>query len=227
MDNSSLNTRFICIEGVDGAGKTTHVNSLVEQLRSLGHEVIHTREPGGTPLAEQLRPLLLNHPMSPETETMLMYTARKDHIDTVIRPALERGVFVVCDRFTDSSWAYQVGGKNVSPDLLEQLESMTLNGIKPGMTLLFDLPVEISLERLKKTDKTPDKFESESPDFFRRVRQAYHERVKLNPSIKIVNSAETIEQIAAHVKQHVNQYLNQHVKELSASAPKKRMGPGA
>lgn len=220
--DSSLNSRFISIEGVDGAGKTTHVAAVVEGLRKLGHEVVHTREPGGTPLAERLRELLLYHAMSPETETMLMFGARKDHIETVILPALQRGAFVVCDRFADSSWAYQGGGKGVSSSFLEQLESMTLQGLTPGLTLLFDLPVEVSLERLKLTGKTPDKFESESAAFFHQVRQAYQERARLNPAIKVINSAQTIEQIAKNVQVHIQAY----VAALPAQV-KKRPAPGA
>lgn len=222
MEN--INARFISIEGVDGAGKTTHVDAIVDTLRRLGHEVVKTREPGGTPMAERLRELALYHPMSAETETMLMFASRKDHIESVIRPALERGAFVVCDRFTDSSWAYQGGGRGVSSELLTQLESITLQGMKPALTLLFDLPVEVSLARLKLTQKIPDKFESQSADFFHQVRQAYQARAKANPAIKTINSDQTIKQISQDVQERLRDYMS-----ALPPAPnvKKRSAPGA
>lgn len=223
MNNNTLSARFISIEGVDGAGKSTHVTAIIESLRRLGHEVVHTREPGGTPMAERLRELALYHPMSAETEAMLMFASRKDNIESVIRPALERGAFVVSDRFTDSSWAYQGGGKGVSSEFLGQLEKMTVGDLRPGLTFLFDLPVEVSLARLQLTGKTPDKFESQDAAFFHRVREAYQARARANPAMSVIDSDQTIERIA----QDVQDRLGAYVSSIPRAGSKKRSAPGA
>lgn len=205
-----FNPKFITIEGVDGAGKSSHVETIVQQLSLLGTQVIHTREPGGTQLGEKLRDILLHEPMSPETETMLMFASRREYLDAVIRPALSQGQFVVCDRFSDSSWAYQGGGKQVSPETLASLETMVHGDMQPGLTFLFDLPVEVSLQRLAGTGKLPDKFESMGPDFFQRVRQSYHDRARSNHRIRIIDSNRPLPEVAETVlsilQEHIEKY---------------------
>ena len=210
--------KFITIEGVDGAGKSTHVESICNYLKNLGHEVIHTREPGGTAIGEKLREMLLNENMSPETETMLMFAARKEHIETIIKPALERGAFVVCDRFSDSTWAYQAGGKNVSKDFIQSLEEITHFEINPSLTILFDLPVEISMDRLKKTDKIPDKFEREDINFFNNVRNEYLNRAKKNNRFKIIDSQKTPEHCEKTAISYINKFLLQLNSEKTLSS---------
>ncbi len=204
------NPKFITIEGVDGAGKSSHVEAIVRLLTEGGFSVVHTREPGGTSLGERLREMLLHEPMSPEAETMLMFSARKEHLDSKILPALSSGSFVVCDRFSDSSWAYQGGGKNVSWELLASLEKMTHGDLQPGLTLLFDLPVEVSLERLSKTGKEPDKFESMGEDFFQRVRRAYHDRAKRNHRIRVIDSSRPIEEVAEQTLSILREHLGKY-----------------
>lgn len=209
--------RFITIEGVDGAGKSSHVENICAQIRNAGYRVVLTREPGGCSLGEKLRQLLLNEPMDPLAETMLMFAARQEHLQQVILPALERGDFVVCDRFSDSSWAYQHSGKGVAKDALQNLEDMVCKGIRPGLTFLFDLPVEVSLERLKKTGKIPDKFESAGPDFFANVRQGYHERAAADSRFKIIDSTRSLDECSASVKDALAAYLD------ACSCDKKRV----
>lgn len=212
--------RFITIEGVDGAGKTTHVKTLVEQLRAAGYNVVHTREPGGTPLGEDLREMALRAPMTPITETMLMFASRNEHLEQVIRPALAEGKVVVCDRFTDSTWAYQGGAKGVPVDFLAAQERLVHGDLQPGLTILFDLPVEISLERLAQTGKIPDKFEAQNFDFHDKVRRTYLDRAK-DPRFKIVDSSKTVAQIAQQV-QHV---LLAHLESIGSHKPRRGSAP--
>ena len=215
---SSINhPRFITIEGVDGAGKTTHVKTLVESLRAQGHSVIHTREPGGTPLGEELRTLALRAPMSAITETMIMFASRNEHLEQVIRPALAEGKVVVCDRFTDSTWAYQGGGKGVSADFLAAQEKLVHGDLQPGLTLLFDLPVEISLERLAQTGKIPDKFESQGFHFHDQVRRTYLARAK-DPRFKIIDSSKPV----AHIAQQVERILLSHLDAIASPKGSRR-----
>jgi dTMP kinase len=170
---------FISFEGIDGAGKSTHIAALVEAFRGQGREVVQTREPGGTALGEQLRGLALNEPMDPLTEALLMFAARREHLRLVIEPALERGQVVLCDRFTDATFAYQGGGREFDTDVLEHLEhwvqtvpSLPAGTLRqPDLTLWFDLVPEIAAQRL--TSRVPDKFESQPVEFFRRVTQGY------------------------------------------------------
>lgn len=208
----TLNPRFITVEGVDGAGKSTHVAKLVKQLATLGYDVVHTREPGGTELGEQLRALALHAPMSATTETMLMFASRNEHLEQVIRPALEAGKVVVCDRFTDSTWAYQGGGKGVSDTFLSTQESLIHGDLLPGLTLLFDLPVEVSLQRLLETGKIPDKFEAEGRAFHQNVRDAYLRRAG-DPRFKIVDSSKSVE----HIAHQVDKILVAHLPKIHAS----------
>lgn len=173
--------RFITFEGIDGAGKSTQHAWLVGHLRASGHEVIATREPGGTPLGEQLRKLLLAEPMHLETEALLMFAARREHIAQVIEPALARGAWVVCDRFVDASFAYQGGGRGLAWEKIASLRDWTLGNLQPNRTFIFDIPVATAQERLAKTGNQPDRFEQEQTAFFERVRAAYHRIAIENP----------------------------------------------
>lgn len=173
--------RFITFEGIDGAGKSTHHGWMVEYLRARGHDVVSTREPGGTPLGEKLRGLLLSDSMDLETEAMLMFAARREHIVKLIEPALERGQWVVSDRFTDASFAYQGGGRGLAMTKLEQLETWVQGDLQPDMTFLFDLDVATASKRLQGTGQSADRFEQEKADFFERVRQAYLDRAREYP----------------------------------------------
>ncbi|HUX89876.1 MAG TPA: dTMP kinase [Gallionellaceae bacterium] len=186
--------RFITFEGVDGAGKSTHLNWFADTLRARGIDLLVTREPGGTPLGEKLREILLHEAMHAETEAMLMFAARREHIEQVIKPALQRGTWVISDRFTDASFAYQGGGRGVPVDKLEQLERWVQGDLQPDLTLLFDIPVEVARERLSKnvalTNVALDKFEQEKSDFFEKVRNAYLARSQKNPARYAVVHAE-------------------------------------
>ena len=172
MTNTVDRGKFITFEGIDGAGKSTHIESTAALLRKRGIKVTVTREPGGTPLGEKLRELLLTEPMHLETETLLMFAARREHVARVIEPALERGTWVISDRFTDATRAYQGGGRGVLAARIEQLAQWVHPGTNPDVTLLFDLPREVAEGRLV-SSRAPDRFEQEQADFHRRVRQAY------------------------------------------------------
>lgn len=177
---SSRPGRFITVEGIDGAGKSSHIEWLRAHLTAQGHDVVVTREPGGTPLGEALRALLLNEPMSPETEMMLMFAARAEHLASVIRPALARGAWVISDRFSDATYAYQVGGRGVAEAKFAALEAWVQEGLQPDRTILFDVSVETAQARLHDT-RILDRFEREAVDFHQRVRDAYHARQAAYP----------------------------------------------
>jgi dTMP kinase len=165
--------KFITLEGVDGAGKSSHVEGIAALLRARGQRVRVTREPGGTPLAEKLRALVLTEPMDPLSETLLMFAARSDHLRRVVVPSLAGGTWVVCDRFTDATVAYQGGGKGVSADLIDRLRRAVHPDLEPDLTLIFDCPYEVARERLGQTGKALDRFEREGREFFERVRGGY------------------------------------------------------
>jgi len=173
--------KFITLEGIDGAGKSTHHGWLVDFLRERGKHVVATREPGGTVLGETLRELLLKTPMHLETEALLMFAARREHINKVIAPALEHGDWVVSDRFTDASFAYQGGGRGLSREKLGLLEKWVQGTLQPDLTFLFDAPVAVAQKRLTGTGQPLDRFEQEKLDFFERVRASYLERAALEP----------------------------------------------
>ena len=199
--------KFITFEGVDGAGKSTHLERFVSWLRERGIEVVLTREPGGTPLGERLRDILLNHPMHPETEAMLMFAARREHVEQVIRPALSRGAWVVSDRFSDASFAYQGGGRNVPVAYLEQLEQLVHADLQPDLTFLFDLPTDIAMSRIAGTREL-DRFEQEKQDFHERVRAAYLARTaKSGGRIRIIDSNRKQEEIWRDVERVTIQEL--------------------
>lgn len=173
-------SKFITFEGVDGAGKSTHLAWFAQVLRERGHDVVVTREPGGTPLGEQLREILLNQPMNIGTEALLMFASRLEHIEQLIKPALHLGQWVISDRFSDASFAYQGGGRGLDWDKLSQLEQWVHGDLQPDLTLFFDVPVEVARQRLT-NNVSLDRFEQEQADFFERVRAAYHKRVQRNP----------------------------------------------
>lgn len=188
--------RFITLEGVDGAGKSTHLESIAARLRAMGHEVLVTREPGGTPLAEKLRVLLLADEIDALAETLLMFAARGDHVTRVIRPALEAGRWVVCDRFTDATLAYQGGGKGVPRGVIEDLVAIVHPDLEPDLTLVFDCPYEISRARLAGTGRRLDRFEREDRAFFERVRTTYLALGRSSPDrVRIIDGGQAIADI--------------------------------
>jgi len=195
--------KFITFEGVDGAGKSTHLAWFTDALRQRGIDLVLTREPGGTPLGEKLREILLHEPMHAETEAMLMFAARREHLEQVIRPALEQGTWVVSDRFSDASFAYQGGGRGVSIAKLEQLERWVQDDLQPDLTLLFDIPIEVARQRLA-SNASLDRFELEQGEFFERVRQAYLARATKMPQRFIVIQAE---KSISEVKQKLSEVI--------------------
>lgn len=203
----SQSGRFITVEGIDGAGKSSHIEWLREYLSDLGHSVIVTREPGGTPLGESLRTLLLNEPMSPETEMMLMFAARAEHLATVIRPALSRGAWVISDRFSDATYAYQVGGRGVPARKFAALEAWVQEGLQPDRTILFDVSVATAQARLHDT-RVLDRFEREAADFHQRVRDAYHARAAAHPQrIRLVASDVPMPEVRVQILAALNDLL--------------------
>ena len=175
-----MSGRFITFEGIDGAGKSTHIEALVQRLRDRGGDVVCTREPGGTALAEQLRELILHRPMDVLTETLLVFAARRDHVQRVIAPALQRGAWVVCDRFTDATFAYQGGGRGFDAEVLTRLEHWVHGELQPDLTLWLDLPAEIAARRRAQA-RAADRFEAEDLGFFERVRAGYAARQAAQP----------------------------------------------
>jgi dTMP kinase len=167
--------RFVTLEGIDGAGKSTHVQALAQRLARGGAELVVTREPGGTPLAEALRSQLLEQPMDTLTEALLVFAARRDHLRHVIEPALERGATVLCDRFTDATFAYQGAGRGLDTALLSSLESWVQAGRQPDLTLWFDVPASVAAQR-RSAARDPDRFEQLDEAFFERVRAGYAQR---------------------------------------------------
>src|SRR5512144_1570996 len=195
--------RFITLEGIDGAGKSSHVAWLVERVAQIGRTPVATREPGGTPLGEALRELLLREPMTHDSEAMLMFAARREHLDRVIRPALARGDWVVCDRFTDATFAYQGGGHGVSREAIASLERWVHGDCQPDLTILFDVPVGVSRERLSRAQsegRSLDKFEREANAFFERVRNVYVERARAAPRrFRVIDSTQPVASVRAEI----------------------------
>ncbi|MCC7060729.1 MAG: dTMP kinase [Burkholderiaceae bacterium] len=202
--------KFITVEGIDGAGKSTHLAWLERFLQDKGLEVVVTREPGGTALGEALRQLLLDHRqvMHPETEALLMFAARREHLDKVILPALDRGAWVVSDRFTDASFAYQGGGRGVAQSKLENLEQWVHAGFSPDLTVYFDVPVIVGRERLQSA-RVADRFEMESNLFFERVRQAYLQRAGQFPQrIRMVDGSRPLAEVKTVVAEIVEDFCS-------------------
>jgi dTMP kinase len=172
--------RFVTVEGIDGAGKSTHLQAIADWLVARGRTVRQTREPGGTPLAEAVRDLVLHRPMDALTESLLVFAARRDHLQTLIEPALARGDVVLCDRFTDATFAYQGGGRGFDADVLQRLERWVQEGRQPDLTLWFDVPPSVAAARRAQV-RRPDRFEAEALPFFTRVREAYAGRAAADP----------------------------------------------
>ncbi len=188
--------KFITFEGIDGAGKSSHVEWLADTLRQRGLNVLVTREPGGTALGEKLRELLLSEAMHLETETLLMFAARREHLAQRIEPALARGEWVICDRFSDATCAYQGGGLGLDKAKFLALERWVHEHLQPDLTLVFDLPLEVARERIVLANRVLDKFEQERADFHERVRQAYLERAHANPSrMRVISADDSLENI--------------------------------
>ncbi|HEY1026049.1 MAG TPA: dTMP kinase [Pseudomonas sp.] len=193
---------FITLEGPEGAGKSTNREYLAERLREQGVDVLLTREPGGTPLAERIRELLLDpsdEPMAADTELLLVFAARAQHLQQVIRPALARGSVVLCDRFTDATYAYQGGGRGLSIERIAQLEQFVQGELRPDLTLIFDLPVEVGLARAAARGRL-DRFEQEGRGFFEAVRQAYLQRAGQAPQrYRVLDAGQTLAQVQADI----------------------------
>ena len=200
--------RFITFEGIDGAGMTTQIDALERLIRSKGIEVVRTREPGGTPAGEKIRAMLLSDDMTVRTETLLFFAARAEHVETLIRPALERGAWVLSDRFTDATYAYQTGGKGMDGRDVEALEAWTLGGFAPDRTVLFDISPETAARRRAVRAGEGDRFERESTAFFTRVRNAYLDRAARDPKrFLTVDASDTPEHIEARIREEFLTWL--------------------
>jgi dTMP kinase len=207
MMESSNRGRFITFEGIDGAGKSTHIGFVTGLLKDAGKTVVSTREPGGTPLGEKLRALLLHEKMDVGTEALLAFASRREHLAQVIGPALGRGDWVLSDRFTDASFAYQGGGRGLPLNKLEVLEQWVHPGLQPDLTLLFDVPLEVARERLDAT-RTLDKFESEEATFFERCRNEYLRRAaESGGRIVVIDSTLSIEEVRAALRSALEKWL--------------------
>lgn len=202
--------RFITLEGVEGAGKSTALALVREAVAGAGHRVVVTREPGGTALGEELRALLLGHKhdgMADDTELLLMFAARAEHLHQVIEPALAAGQWVICDRFTDATYAYQGGGRKLPQERIAQLEAWVQGDRRPDLTLLLDLPVQQGLERAGRRS-APDRFESEQTAFFERVRQAYLAIAAADPDrVRVVDAGQELPAVSAAIHAVMEEFL--------------------
>ena len=199
--------KFITLEGNEGSGKTTNLKCVRDFLLRKGIDVVVTREPGGTDVAEQIRSLLLAHPLEPiaeDTELLLMFASRAQHLTQLIKPALAKGQWVLCSRFTDSTYAYQGGGRGIDPARIAVLEQWVHGDFQPDLTLLFDLPVELGMHRARQRDLL-DRIESEENAFFERVRQAYLDRAKNHHRYHIVDASQPLEKVQKQAVQYLEQ----------------------
>jgi len=188
--------KFITLEGIDGAGKSTHIAWLAERLRRTGREVVLTREPGGTPLGERLREILLHNAMDAGTEVLLVFAARREHLAKVVRPALAQGTWVLSDRFTDATYAYQGGGRQFPIEKLQVLESWVQEGLHPDLTLFFDVPVGTAQARMAGTQAARDRFEREDAAFHERVRQVYLQRAARFPErFRVIDASQGVSEV--------------------------------
>ena len=202
-----MTAQFITFEGIDGAGKSTHIDFVAALLAERGITVVRTREPGGTALGEQLRTLLLHQTMHLDTEALLMFASRREHLSQVIEPALQRGDWVISDRFTDASFAYQGGGRQMAIDRLAQLEAWVHPHLQPNLTLLFDVPLEVARSRLQ-ASRNLDKFELEQSEFFSRVRAEYLRRAAQFPErFRIIDSTLPIDQVQQSLRQIMSERI--------------------
>jgi dTMP kinase len=196
-----MSGKFITLEGVDGAGKSTHLQFIAGLVGKGGRKVVVTREPGGTELGEKLRAEILSRPMLPLAETLLIFAARAEHVARVIQPALNAGSWVVCDRFTDASYAYQGGGNGVSFELIGRLGDAAHAGLRPDRTLLFDCSFDVARQRLTGAGKKPDRFEGEGREFFERVRSTYLMRAKGAPArFRVIDASQDVATIRTAVE---------------------------
>jgi dTMP kinase len=204
--------KFITVEGGEGAGKSTNLSFIQQLLEAAGKEVVFTREPGGTPLGEEIRELLLGHKhdgMSDDTELLLMFAARAEHLARKIKPALASGSWVLCDRFTDATYAYQGGGRGIAHDHIAVLEQWVQGELRPDLTLLLDLPVETGLERAGKRS-APDRFESQASQFFNAVRQGYLDIAAAEPErVKLIDASQSLEEVQAQIEAVITEFLKQ------------------
>ncbi len=203
---------FITLEGIEGAGKSTQAKNIESQLTKLGYNVLLTREPGGTDLAEGIRALLLSPELEvgPVEELLLMFAARASHVKQVVIPALNEGKWVICDRFTDASYAYQGAGRGLEQDIIATLENFVQGSLRPDLTLVFDLPVEQGLARAK-TRSAQDRFELEELSFFERIRLAYLQRAEKNPSAyAVIDASAPVEYVASQVELTMSRFLDEH-----------------
>lgn len=220
---------FITIEGVDGAGKSSHLPTILAVLQEHGFQVVQTREPGGTPIGEELREMILTSPARLETTVFLAFASRSEHLAAVINPALQAGQAVLCDRFTDSTYAYQGAGNGYPEKNIARLEAMVHPHLQPDLTLLFDLPVDESLRRLSLTSKVPDNFESQPRAYFQRVRDAYLHRAASNDRFIVIDASPSLETVAQHVRTAVAGFLNEFTLRSThpsiLAAPFNRLSP--
>lgn len=219
MNKHSKQGKFITIEGTEGVGKSTNIAFITEWLADKGIDILHTREPGGTPLAEEIRELLLakrDETVDSRTELLLMFAARCQHVANKIRPALEQGQWVLSDRFTDASFAYQGFGRELGFERLSELEQWSLQGFKPDLTIMLDLPIEIGLERAEKRGEK-DRFESEQIEFFQRVRDGYLEIARTEPErMKVIDATGSIEQVQKQIEKVLQEFYLSNAKEESS-----------
>jgi len=202
--------RFVTLEGTEGVGKSTNLVEVVARLEQHGLEVLVTREPGGTPLAESIRDLLLgvrDESMCDMTELLLVFAARAQHLETVIRPALNAGRWVVCDRFTDATYAYQGGGRGLDKRVIAQLESLVQGDLRPDLTIYLDVPVEVAAARI--AGREHDRFEREQRQFFERVRACYLDLAARESRYRVVDASQPLEDVRAQIREVVSAYLSE------------------
>lgn len=212
MTRTTQRGRFITLEGIEGAGKSTQVEQLARLLRERGLSLIATREPGGSPIAERLRALLLdplNTGMSETAELLLMFAARAEHLERTIRPALESGTWVICDRFTDATYAYQGGGRGIDPARIAILETLVQGSLRPDLILLFDLPPALGLERARRRRGQTDRFEQETLRFFESVRAVYRERAHACPErYRLIDASASLPEVTEHVRELATAFID-------------------
>jgi dTMP kinase len=203
---------FITVEGIEGVGKSTNMAFIAEQLSAAGHTIALTREPGGTPMGERIRQLILETPgdgLSDLGELLLMFAARAEHLRTVIQPALQRGETVLCDRFTDATFAYQGGGRGLDPALITQLQTMVQADLRPDLTVLLDVSLEVSAQRVAGRGEAEDRFEQEQALFFERVREAYLTIAAAEPErVKVVDASKPLPEVQADIAAVLSSYIS-------------------
>jgi dTMP kinase len=202
--------RFVTLEGTEGVGKSTNLIEVVARLEQHGVNALVTREPGGTPLAESIRDLLLgvhDESMCDMTELLLVFAARAQHLETVIRPALAAGRWVVCDRFTDATYAYQGGGRGLDKRVIAELEALVQGDLRPDLTIYLDVPVDVAAARI--ADREHDRFEREQREFFERVRACYLDLAAREPRYRVVDASQPLEDVRAQIRDLVSAYLTE------------------